>query len=63
MKFFLDQDNSSHWYIVEASKRAEWEAWLEIPEDDERSWEPPECAERLDLSPNRVEFADVEFLE
>ncbi len=62
-RYFLSQDNSSHWYIVDASKRSEWEAWREIDEDDERSWEAPEFADRLDGDPGRVEFTDPEFVE
>jgi hypothetical protein len=54
--FFLDRDNSSHWYLVPTPKREEWVRWTNLPEDDERSWDAPEFAKRLDGSPNRVEF-------
>lgn len=59
-KFFLDQDNSSHWYVVDAAYRTEWEAWTNLSEDDEASWEPPAFAERLDGGPNRIEFTAPE---
>ncbi|HEY3495958.1 MAG TPA: hypothetical protein VGK73_14770 [Polyangiaceae bacterium] len=54
--FFLAQDNSCHWYCVPTSKREEWEAWCDIPEDDERSWNEPDYARRLDGGPEQVEF-------
>lgn len=37
MKYFLDQDESCHWYVIPAQYRKEWEDFLDIPEDDERS--------------------------
>ena len=56
-RFFLDQDQSSHWYIIPVGHRAEWDAWRDIPEDDERSWEVPEFAIMVD-GPGRLTFAD-----
>ena len=53
--YFLDQDNSSHWYLVEAYKRAEWEEWLNLDEDDPKSWEAPSFAKGID-SPSTVTF-------
>lgn len=41
-------DNDSHRYIIPADKRAEWAEWLAIPSDDERSWDTPSFAERID---------------
>jgi hypothetical protein len=57
-RYFLGRDNSAHWYLVDASKRAEWEAWCDIPEDDERSWDAPDFAKALGGTPSRVTFAD-----
>jgi hypothetical protein len=59
--FFMSRDNSSHWYIVPAAKRAEWDAWCELSEDDERAWDAPEYAERLNGSPELVEFRRAEL--
>lgn len=56
-RFFLDQDDSSHWYIVPADRRAEWEEWANIPEDDEVGWTEPGFVRRLDGGPNRVTFS------
>lgn len=47
-RFFLGRDQSSHWYLVPLEHRAEWLAWTEIPENDERSWEPPAFARMID---------------
>ena len=29
-RFFLDQDQSSHWYIVPLSRKSEWDEWCEL---------------------------------
>jgi hypothetical protein len=47
-KYFMDCDNSGHNYIVEASRRDEWEAWLGLDEDDEASWNVPDFARSID---------------
>jgi hypothetical protein len=59
--FFMSRDSSSHWYIVPAAKRAEWDAWCDMDEDDERAWVVPEYAERLNGSPELVEFRRAEL--
>lgn len=41
----LVSDNSGHEYVIPQSKRLEWESFLEIPEDDEKSWDVPYWAE------------------
>ena len=55
MKFFLSQDESCHWYVIPALHREKWEAFLDIPEDDERSWDAPEWAVTVDHA------SDIEF--
>jgi hypothetical protein len=47
-RYFEGTDNSSHHYIVPVSKRNEWRAWADLPEDDEAGWEAPEWATRID---------------
>lgn len=56
MKFYLDTDQSSHWYIVPLDKQAEWNAWLELDEDDPKSWEAPEWAQMVGGAPQCVQF-------
>lgn len=47
-RYFLAGDNSGHDYVVPVEHKEEWFAWLEIPEDDERSWDVPEFATQVD---------------
>lgn len=54
-RFFVGHDNSGHEYFVPVSRTDEWYAWVEIPEDDERSWEAPGYAGRID---GRFTFTD-----
>ena len=54
-KYFISADGDGHWYLVQAKNRDLWEAWQDIPEDDERGWEPPAFASRIDY-PEAVEF-------
>lgn len=62
-KYFLDRDGSCHWYIVDADKRKEWYEWIELYEDDERSWEAPEYAKSIGGNPSRIEFYLEEITE
>jgi hypothetical protein len=55
-RFFMDQDNDCHWYIIEADKRKEWDAWLNLDSDDEASWNVPDFAQGID-HPRFVEFS------
>jgi len=55
-RYFLDEDNSGHWCIVEADHRAEWEAWISLDASDERAWTTPDFARGID-GPSRVTFA------
>lgn len=60
VRYFFDKDNSGHDYIVRADRRSEWEAWLKLPEDDERSWDVPDgLAERCGCHPSSYTFTDV----
>ncbi len=38
-RFFLGRDESSHWYLVPVERKEEWDAWTELSEDDEESWD------------------------
>jgi hypothetical protein len=61
-RYFLDQDNSGHWYFVEADKRCEWHDWLVIPEDDERSWTAPKFAFEIGGAPQQLTFCDPQYV-
>jgi hypothetical protein len=56
-RFFLSQDRSCHWYIIDASKRAEWDVWNEIDEDDPAGWNVPKFAREIDR-PEGITFTD-----
>ena len=58
MRYFLDQDDSCHWYLVPMDKRNEWEYWCGLEDDCEESWEVPEWAKRLDGHPRWISFTD-----
>lgn len=50
-EYMAVKDSSSHRYQIPRSKKEEWDTFMEIPEDDERSWDVPEWAERIDGMP------------
>lgn len=60
-RFFLDQDESCHWYLVDADYRTEWDAWTSLDSDNEESWNPPHYAEMLGGHPNQVEFINPTY--
>jgi hypothetical protein len=47
-RWFIGHDCSGHQYLIPEAREAEWGAFCEIPEDDERSWEVPDWAVRID---------------
>jgi hypothetical protein len=60
-RFFLSQDHSCHWYLVPATKAKAWEKWLSLDSDDERSWDAPDFARRIDGHPSGITFTDPKF--
>ena len=56
-RYFLDRDESGHWYIVPVAKRAEWNKWRDLDGDD---FEPdaPQWAKRLALGFQMMTFTD-----
>ena len=40
-RYFLDQDNDGHWYVVRREKSHVWDEWLDLPSDNPDAWEPP----------------------
>jgi hypothetical protein len=54
--YTVASDNSGHEYIIPVEHLDEWNAWAELDEDDERSWDAPEWAERL--AGGRLTFSD-----
>lgn len=54
-RFLLRQDLSSHWYVIPAERKAAWDAWCDLDEDDEAAWDAPEWATEID-SPHHLVF-------
>ena len=61
-EYFLAQDQSFHWFIVDAQYEKEWDEWRELDEDDERSWEAPDFAEMLGMAPSKVKFKNYRIV-
>lgn len=55
-RHYLTRDNDAHWYVVPVERSEEWEDWLALDSGDQRSWEAPKWAKRVD-SPSVVSFA------
>lgn len=58
MEYFLSSDNSGHWVLVPQPIRNWWFKFLEIPEDDERSWILPEGCIEVDGGPEQIVFSN-----
>ena len=58
MEYFLSQDNSCHWVLVPQPIRAWWFKYLEIPDDDERSWVYPEGCIDVGGGPEQIVFSN-----
>lgn len=56
-RFYIDQDNDSHWYVIPVSRSEEWEEWRALDSDDARSWDTPSFAEAISGPPSLVNFA------
>lgn len=61
--YFLDQDDSCHWYIVESNHREDWENWLAAIYSEDQDWDDPipDFAHRIGGSPSIVEFHSPTF--
>jgi hypothetical protein len=58
VRYFFDQDNDAHWYLVEEDCRLEWEDWLGLDAEDHRSWSHPACARSLGGGVSQWTFTD-----
>lgn len=61
-RFFLDQDNDGHWFVVPVSKYVRWEEWLSLDSEDERAWDVPEYITPIDGGPQGVCFPSYEIM-
>jgi hypothetical protein len=56
-RYFIDHDESGHWYVIPLAKAEAWEErcqWEE--EEDERAWDTPEWLQPIDGHPNSITF-------
>lgn len=54
-RYCIVSDNSGHKYFIPVDKGDDWDKWLSLPDDDERSWDQPEYSTRID---GRFTFTD-----
>lgn len=55
IRYCIVGDNSGHEYYIPTDRADDWNEWLGIDEDDERSWDCPAYAVRID---GRFTFTD-----
>ena len=48
VEYFIGHDCSGHKYVVPLARKDEWDKWADLPEEDERAWDVPDYAVRLD---------------
>ena len=60
-KFFLDRDDSSHWYLVPLDKSKEWRRWSRLDEDDPKYGITPQFAKMIN-SPFNITFENPEII-
>ena len=60
MEYAIVQDNDFHRYVIPNEKYDQWSEFLEIPSDDEASWDVPEWAEHIDGG--RVVFTNFRII-
>ena len=58
MEHILIQDNDGHWYVIPADRGKDFNQWLELDPDDDKSWTKPEYADDVGGSPTLVKFKD-----
>ena len=55
-KYFLDQDEDCHWYIIPNENRAEWDIWTNLDPHKKEAWIVPIFAEAIDGFPSSIAF-------
>lgn len=55
-KYFLDNDDDGHWYLIPVSRSEDWQRWV----DNDYNWEDDFCSEASNWMigghPNKIEF-------
>lgn len=60
-RYFLDQDQDSHWFAIPVSRRPDWDRWKALDQDDPKGWADPVYATALPGHPNRMTFCIPKF--
>jgi hypothetical protein len=55
VRYRIVGDNSGHEYFIPVDRSGDWDKFMAIDEDDERSWDVPKYATRID---GRFTFTD-----
>lgn len=60
--YFLDRDDSGHWYVVPVSQAKAWQEWLDSTDDEDFcSYAMPEGVEEVGGHPSLVSFPSYEI--
>lgn len=63
-RFFLAQDNDSHWWIVPVDRHADFAAWAEADPEDANRWKPMDFfAIEVGGCPGLVTFTDPQIID
>lgn len=64
IRFFIAQAHDRTWCRVEENHRADWNAWMELDDTDERSWHIPTYAQHIpDMTPSGITFENPKFID
>lgn len=58
IRYFFDQDNDSHWYLIPVERREAWNRWLDLDPDAEEAWDAPEWARPLGGGVSAISFTE-----
>lgn len=61
-KYFFDQDDDCHWYLIDNDMRFEWFQWKELASDPTESLSTPYFAQALGCNPSRYVFENPDKL-
>lgn len=57
-RYFIDQDDAEHWYLIEAKRRSDWEEWKSQDwRSDLSNFQTPSYAKDIDLH-SYITFTD-----
>lgn len=60
-RYYIDCDNSGHYYLVPVNKKEEFKVWSNLDDEDEASWEAPAWVIDINGCPSQVTFTNPEI--